>query len=96
MVVLAGFWRLRGVPVLRLFDNPVAARSLGEFWGRRWNLAFSDVARERIFRPVAGRWGAGWGILATFAFSGLLHDLLISVPAGGGYGNTTLYFLLEG
>ena len=93
---LTGFWRLRGIPVERLFDNPAAARSLGEFWGRRWNLAFSEVARRRIFKPVARRWGTGWGIMATFAFSGLLHDLLISMPAGGGYGLPTLYFLLQG
>jgi hypothetical protein len=93
---LAGFWRIRGVPVERLFVNPLAARSLGEFWGRRWNLAFSEVARERIFRPIARRWGTAWGIMGTFAFSGLLHDLLLSVPAGGGYGRPTLYFLLQG
>lgn len=94
--VLAGFWRLRGIPVERLFVNPLAARSLGEFWGRRWNLAFTAVARERIFKPVSRRWGASWGVMATFAFSGLLHDLLISVPAGGGYGLPSAYFLLQG
>ncbi len=94
--VLAGFWRLRGVPVGRLFVNPAASRTLGEFWGRRWNLAFHAVARERIFRPVARRWGAEWGVIATFAFSGLVHELLISVPAGGGYGLPALYFLLQG
>ena len=93
---LAGFWRLRGIPVGRLFDNPVAARSLGEFWGRRWNLAFHVVAREQVFKPVARRWGVSWGTLAAFAFSGLLHDLLISLPAGGGYGLPSLYFLLQG
>ncbi len=94
--VLAGLWRLRGVPVERLFVNPAASRSLGEFWGRRWNLAFSAVARRRVFKPVARRWGATAGVLATFAFSGLLHDLLISVPAGGGYGLPSLYFMLHG
>jgi len=56
--VLAGFWRTRGVPVGRLFVNPAASRSLSEFWGRRWNLAFHAVAHERIFKPVARRWGA--------------------------------------
>src|SRR5262249_46839986 len=44
--VLAGFWRMRGVAVERLFVNPLASKTLGEFWGRRWNLAFHAVARE--------------------------------------------------
>jgi alginate O-acetyltransferase complex protein AlgI len=93
---LAGLWRLRGVPVERLFVNPAASRSLGEFWGRRWNRAFSAVARDRVFKPVARRWGGAAGILATFAFSGILHDLLISLPAGAGYGLPSAYFLLHG
>lgn len=94
--VLAGFWRARGVPVERLFVHPAASRSLSEFWGRRWNLAFHVVVRDRIFRPVARRHGARAGILAAFLFSGLLHELLLSVPAGGGYGLPTAYFLLHG
>jgi len=94
--VLAGFWRCRGVAVERLFVNPAASRSLGEFWGRRWNLAFHAVAREYVFRPIARRWGAAAATLATFLFSGILHELLLSVPAGAGYGLPTAYFLLHG
>jgi alginate O-acetyltransferase complex protein AlgI len=94
--VLAGFWRLRGVPVERLFVNPLASRTLGEFWGRRWNLAFHAVARDFVFKPVARRRGPVAGILATFFFSGLLHEVLLSVPVGGGYGLPLLYFLLHG
>ncbi len=94
--VLAGCWRSRGVAVERLFVNPAASRTLGEFWGRRWNLAFHAVARDYVFRPTARRWGAPAGILATFLFSGLLHELLLSVPAGGGYGLPTAYFVLHG
>ena len=52
--------------------------------------------KTRLYRPVAARWGPAWGVMATFAFSGVLHDLLISVPVGAGYGLPTLYFLLHG
>ncbi|HZE95906.1 MAG TPA: MBOAT family protein [Planctomycetota bacterium] len=94
--VLAGFWRLRGVAVGRLFVNPLASRTLGEFWGRRWNLAFHVVARDHVFKPVARRWGPAAGILATFFFSGLLHEALLSLPAGAGYGLPLAYFMLHG
>jgi alginate O-acetyltransferase complex protein AlgI len=94
--VLAGFWRSRGVTVDRLFVNPAASRTLAEFWGRRWNRAFHAVAHEFVFRPVLRRWGGGAGVLATFLFSGLLHELLISVPVGAGWGLPTGYFVLHG
>ena len=94
--VLAGFWRLRGVPVGRLFVNPLASKTLAEFWGRRWNLAFHAVARDYVFRPAARRWGAPAGILLTFVFSGLLHEGLLSIPVRGGYGLPFAYFLLHG
>ena len=41
--ISAGIWRLRGVPAYYLFKQPAKARSLGEFWSKRWNLAFSEM-----------------------------------------------------
>src|SRR5262245_48179820 len=57
--VLAGAFRLRGLAVAPLFDRPHRSRSLSEFWSRRWNLAFSEMAQVAVHRPLAPRIGAG-------------------------------------
>ena len=88
-------WRRAGVQAEPLMKAPILSKSLGDLWGKRWNLGFHDLAREYIFAPVSRRLGAGWGSFAVFLASGLVHDLVISVPAGGGYGLPTAYFLLQ-
>jgi hypothetical protein len=94
--LLAAAWRRAGVPVEKLFVCPVAARSLADFWGNRWNRAFSAFARDLLFVPAARHVGAAGATLIVFGFSGVIHELVISLPAGGGYGGPLLYFLIQG
>lgn len=43
---------LFGIQLEPLFDNPIAAASLEEFWARRWNLLMSNSLRETVYQPV--------------------------------------------
>lgn len=89
-------WRACGVNAPPIMKRPLAAVSLAQFWGERWNTGFSIPARRFLFAPLARRMGVGAASFAVFAVSGLMHDLVISVPARGGYGLPTCYFLLQG
>jgi hypothetical protein len=90
------FWRSFGIDAEPIMSSPTRSTSLGEFWGKRWNLGFREFAHDLIFRPLCRRVGTDLAGLGVFVVSGLIHDLVISLPARGGYGLPTLYFLLQG
>ncbi len=94
--IVAFLWQYLGVEAEPIMSAPLRSTSLGEFWGKRWNLGFREFARDLIFRPSYRRLGVGAAGFLVFAVSGLIHDLVISLPARGGYGLPTLYFLLQG
>jgi Membrane bound O-acyl transferase family len=94
--LLSCWWRGKGVTARPLMNRPLTSVSLGEFWGRRWNTAFRDLTHRLLFRPFAAWFGTRGGILAGFLFSGAIHDLVISLPARGGYGGPTAYFAIQG
>ena len=86
--VLSALMRGLGYPVERLFENPLAARSLNEFWSHRWNRPFAEM--NRLLLPPRRR------LESAFLISGLLHEAALSFPAGAGWGGPLSYFLLQG
>jgi alginate O-acetyltransferase complex protein AlgI len=94
--ILKGLLRLAGFPVRTLFPNPLAAKGIGDFWGRRWNVGYSQMMQRLVGRPVEALLGKGAGVMAVFIGSGLLHEIAITLPVRSGYGLPTLYFTLHG
>ena len=94
--LLALGWRRAGVAVEPLMHAPILSTSVSDFWSRRWNLAFRDLAQVFFFRPFVASLGMGGAMMVVFTVSGLIHDLVISLPSGGGHGWPTLYFVMQG
>lgn len=93
--IATGLWRLAGFNVGTLFRNPFGARSLRDFWTRRWNLAYVEMCQETVMRATRS-WAPATKRMAVFAFSGLLHEVAISLPVMRGFGLPTLYFVVNG
>ncbi len=89
-------WRALRVDAAPIMNAPLRATSVAEFWGRRWNGAFNDLALGLVFRPLVRRTGTSVATLSAFAVSGLIHEAVISLPAGAGFGLPTAYFLIQG
>jgi predicted DCC family thiol-disulfide oxidoreductase YuxK len=88
-------WRRAGVRAAPLMQQPLRSTSLAELWGRRWNTAFHALVERSVFRPLRPIVGAAAATVSVFLLSGVLHELVISVPAHAGYGLPTLYFALQ-
>lgn len=92
---VAGILQWSGFDCRPLMRSPLASRSLTEFWGRRWNLAFSEMTAVGVYRPVEKWGGKRLGSVLSFLFSGWLHELAISLPVMAGFGLPSLYFALH-
>ncbi len=98
--LVTGMWRFFGVKCLALFRAPLLSESLSDFWGYRWNRAFSEMTSIAVYRPLRAHCkNVGHSsVVATagaFLFSGLLHELAISVPVQAGFGLPMLYFAIQ-
>lgn len=90
------FWRRLGRDVQPIMNAPILSTSVASFWSHRWNLAFRDYASRFLFVPLARATSSTVAVLIGYLFSGAVHELAISVPAGAGYGLPTLYFGIQG
>ena len=89
-------WQRLGVDARPIMSAPLRSTSLSEFWGKRWNLGFRQLSYDLIFSPVQKSTGPLAAGFLVFLVSGLIHDLVISLPARAGYGLPTAYFVLQG
>ncbi|HAV63721.1 MAG TPA: hypothetical protein DCY13_15310, partial [Verrucomicrobiales bacterium] len=94
--LLSMMLRRAGCNAPHMMRAPILADSIADFWGRRWNQPFHELTIRHVFNPLRRRCGPGAALFLCFVASGLLHDLIITVPAGGGYGLPTVYFVLQG
>jgi hypothetical protein len=93
--LLSCAFRSTGIEARPLMNWPLASVRLSDYWSRRWNTAFRDLTNRFLFRPLSRRLGPRGALWVGFLISGLIHDAVISIPAGGGYGGPTLFFLLQ-
>lgn len=78
-----------------IMKSPLLSNSVSDFWGRRWNQPFHELTKL-VFHPLRLRLGPRPALWISFLLSGLIHELIITIPAGGGYGLPTLYFIIQG
>lgn len=86
-----------GLAIRPLQDSPIRSRTLGEFWGRRWNREVGGLLFRWCFRPLARRGHAGLGLAWAFTFSGLLHAVaVLAAMAWKDALTVQLFFMLHG
>jgi len=94
--LIALCWQSLGINAQPIMSKPLLSKNLSEFWGKRWNLGFRQLAHEFIFLPLHRRRGVAAAGFLVFVLSGVIHDLVISLPARAGYGLPTAYFVIQG
>jgi hypothetical protein len=87
---------LRGLDYDDPFDSPLAARTPGEFWGRRWNTWVNHMLYRYVFVPSGGWRRPVRGTLAAFAVSGALHEGFVAVGTREFTGWMGGFFLAQG
>lgn len=57
----------------------------------------TDILRPTVYHPIRNRYGTAAGVIATFAVSGLMHEIMFYyITLGELTGEVSLFFLLHG
>jgi hypothetical protein len=85
-------------PIKAIHNNPLKSKSLGDFWGLRWNVWVQDWLRDISFSQ---RKHLPKKLALTFLVSGFFHELMVNLPYylyfnKSYFGNMTLYFVIQG
>jgi len=82
-----GVSRLMGIRLMKNFDNPYLATSLGDFWSR-WHISLSSWFRDYLYVPLGGnRRGSLMtyrNVLLTMVISGFWHGAAWTFVIWGG------------
>lgn len=87
-IILAIFGSLArsilGTELESQFDDPYLSTSLGDFWGRRWNLMMPRILRPSVYEPVLDistqlmgrKWAPLPAIFSTFVVTAIMHEII--------------------
>jgi len=93
--VAAWFWSLFGIHLNPLMETPYKAESLSSFWGKHWNIAFIEMTRITIFKPLARKGKPQLALFLSFIVSGIFHEVALSLPVNAYFGLPFLYFTIQ-
>ena len=71
-----------GAAMRPIHETPIAARSLRDFWGRRWNRVVSAWLHRFVFLPLARQHRPDLGLFCAYLVSGAMHAWLALVALG--------------
>jgi hypothetical protein len=75
-------YRPLGITPPPLHETPILARSVQEFWSRRWNRVVGAWLDTHCFRPLARRRSPTLGLVAAFGVSAALHGYFVWAAIG--------------
>jgi len=87
---------LAGIRVPPFQRHPILARSVSDFWSRRWNRVVSGWLNEIVYRPMARDHSIAAAALAAFIVSGLLHGWLFAPLGLAAAAMAALFFVIQG